>query len=99
MLAYIAITCAQGVPKIELVAKLRHLPEVESVELVTGPSDLIVRTRVQDHERLRDVLFNDILPLDGAHRTNTFISLASMEAKNVALELLSKLLDERRENA
>jgi DNA-binding Lrp family transcriptional regulator len=79
----------------EMTAKLRHLPEVESVELVTGPSDLIVRMRVQDHERLRDVLFNDILPLDGVHRTNTFISLASMEAKNVALELL----DERRENA
>jgi Lrp/AsnC family transcriptional regulator, leucine-responsive regulatory protein len=74
-----------------MVAKLRELPEIEDVDLVTGPLDLMVRLRVRDHAHMRDLLFDHILPLKGVNRTETFISLESMERKNFIAELLSSL--------
>jgi Lrp/AsnC family leucine-responsive transcriptional regulator len=89
--AWMGLTTVQGARQRDLVAKLRHLPEIEEVDLVTGPMDLMVRVRVRDHAHMRDLLFDHILPLEGVNRTETFISLESMEPKNFVAELLSSL--------
>ena len=89
--AWMGLTTIQGARQRDLVAKLRQLPEIEAVDLVTGPMDLMVRIRVRDHAHMRDLLFDHILPLEGVNRTETFISLESMEIKNFVAELMSSL--------
>jgi DNA-binding Lrp family transcriptional regulator len=89
--AWMGVVTVQGARQRDLVAKLRQLPEIEDVDLVTGPMDLMVRVRVRDHTHMRDLMFDHILPLEGVNRTETFISLESMERKNVVAELLSSL--------
>jgi DNA-binding Lrp family transcriptional regulator len=71
-----------------VVGALRELPEVEDVHVVTGPKDLLVRLRLRDHDRLKNVLFDRIWNLPGADRTETYISLGQMEPKEFDLALL-----------
>jgi DNA-binding Lrp family transcriptional regulator len=88
---WMGVATVQGARQRDLVAKLRELPEIEEVDLVTGPMDLMVRVRVRDHVQMRDLMFDHILPLEGVNRTETFISLESMEPKNFVADLLSSL--------
>jgi hypothetical protein len=41
---------------------------------------------------MRDVLFDQILQLDGVSRTETYVSLESMEGKNLASDLLGPVV-------
>lgn len=95
LIVYIGVVAVQGHDQRDVVRSLRALVEVESVDLITGPLDLIVRLRVRDHGHLRDVLFDRIWPLPGVNRTETFIGLDSMEAKNFARWFVEALLKER----
>jgi Lrp/AsnC family transcriptional regulator, leucine-responsive regulatory protein len=92
MVALLGVTTVQGLPQRQLVARLRELPEVEEVDLVTGPMDLLVRARVRDHAHMRELLFDKVLPLEGVLRTETFISLEAMERKNWVGHLITSML-------
>jgi Lrp/AsnC family transcriptional regulator for asnA, asnC and gidA len=91
MVVFVAITCTQSRSPRQLLGMLRKFAVVEQADIVTGPMDLIVRVRVRDHAHMRDVLFDQILQLDGVSRTETYVSLEGMEGKNLASDLLGIL--------
>ena len=66
----------------DVLQALRALPEVEDVAVMIGPMDVLVRLRVRDHEHLREGLFGRIWKMAGVNRTETFICLGRMAAKN-----------------
>jgi Lrp/AsnC family leucine-responsive transcriptional regulator len=88
MTVFVGITCVQGEDQRQLASALLDLPVVESVDIVMGPMDLMVRLRVRDHAHLREVFFDQILPMPGVHRTESFISLESIESENFAKAVL-----------
>lgn len=92
LLAYLGAVTVQGADQARLVEALRDLPEVEDVQIVTGPMDLLVRVRVRDTAHLRQLLFDQIWCIEGIQRTETFVSLGGMEPKNVDVSLLDALL-------
>ena len=94
--AYLMITGVQGWEQAETVGALRALREVESVEVVTGTADLVVKLRVRSQAHLRDCLFDSIWKVPGVHRTETMICLSDDSAKPFSLELAESLREETR---
>lgn len=92
LVAYLGVVAVQGPDQAGVVETLRELPEVEDVDVVTGPMDFLVRLRVRDHEHLREVLFEQIWTIPGIDRTQTFISLGRMEAKSFDTALIEAVL-------
>lgn len=82
MTVFVGIQSVQGEDQRKLAEQLLAMPEVESVDIVIGPMDLMVRLRVRDQEHLRDVFFDQLLPLPGIRRTESFVSLENMEPPN-----------------
>lgn len=93
LIVFLGIVAVQGHDQRDLIAALRALPEVESVDVITGPLDLLVRLRLRDHAHLRDTLFERIWALAGVQRTETFISLDSMAPKDFGGSFISALLN------
>jgi len=90
---FVGITSVQGEDQRQLAAALLALPVVEGVDIVMGPFDLIVRLRVRDHEHLREVFFDQLLPLPGVHRTESFTSLESITSPTFAEAVVRTLLE------
>lgn len=91
---YVAVTGAQGWEQSQALAALRAIPEVETVEVVTGALDLLVKLRVRDHRHLQECLFERIWKVPGVHRTETMVCLGDLPPKNFGLELAQALADE-----
>lgn len=87
---YLAVTASadQG----PVLAALNEIPEVLDVAVVTGSMDLLARLRVRDHSHLRQVLFDQIWQIGGVERTETFLCLAEMPAKDYAGGLLAAMV-------
>lgn len=77
----LAVTAGQGADQAAILQALRQLPEVEEVVVVTGSMDMLARLRVRDHPHLRQVLLSEIWRIEGVQRTETFVGLAEMPAK------------------
>jgi Lrp/AsnC family transcriptional regulator for asnA, asnC and gidA len=90
MTVYLTITAAQGYQQGPLVEKLAGIPELEGLDIVTGPIDMLARFRVADHAHLRQLLMEHIWQIEGVQRTETSLSIVEIEPKNVVAELLSK---------
>jgi len=88
---FVGMTSVQGADQRQLAAQLLSLPVVQSVDVVMGRMDLMVRIRVRDHAHLREVFFDQILPLQGVHRTESLISLESIESENFARDILDSM--------
>jgi len=91
LVVYVGVVAVQGADQPDVVNRLREMPEVEDVHIVTGPKDLLVRLRVRDHEHLRDALFDRIWNIPGIERTETYISLGHMQPKDVDADLVDSL--------
>lgn len=92
-IVHLTVTAMHGVPQGEILSQLAALREVEEVLLVTGGIDMLVRVRVRDHTHLRNLLINQVWQINGIQRTETSLTIAEMEPKNSASELLTDLLD------
>jgi Lrp/AsnC family leucine-responsive transcriptional regulator len=92
-IVYLTVTAMHGAAQGEIISQLAALREVEEVLLVTGGIDMLVRVRVRDHTHLRHLLINDVWRIDGIQRTETSLTIAEMEPKNSAHELLTDLLE------
>lgn len=88
---YLAITAVQGYAQAPLVEALRALPEVADVTVVTGTIDLLARLLVRDHNHLRELLLERVWQIPGVQRTETLLTLAEMQPKQFALELIDSL--------
>jgi Lrp/AsnC family leucine-responsive transcriptional regulator len=88
---YLAVSAMQGAEQGPVMAALHRLPEVEEVIIITGSLDLLARVRVQDHAHLRRLLLEHVWQIDGVQRTETFLSLGEMPAKDFTADLLEGL--------
>ena len=85
---YLAVSAMQGAEQGPVMAALHQLPEVEEVIVITGSLDMLARVRVSDHGHLRRLLLEHVWQIDGVQRTETFLSLAEMPAKDMTAKLL-----------
>jgi Lrp/AsnC family leucine-responsive transcriptional regulator len=85
---YLAVSASQGAEQGPVMAALHQLPEVEEVIVITGSLDMLARVRVRDHAHLRRLLLEHVWQIEGVQRTETFLSLAEMPAKDMTAALL-----------
>ena len=71
--AFIGLQTIQGPTLGTELDGLMHIAEVESVHVVTGHWDLIVRVRVRDNRHLRDVVLGRIWELPGFRHSETLV--------------------------
>src|SRR5450432_3495720 len=91
VVVYLAVTAGPGMDLSEIITAIRALPEAEAMSVVTGSLDLLVRLRVRDHAHLRELLLAKIFQINGAQRTETFLSLADLEPGNFAAAMLDQM--------
>jgi DNA-binding Lrp family transcriptional regulator len=94
VVVYVAVTVGPGVDLSEVITAIRALPETGDLSVVTGPHDLLVRLRLRDHAHLRELLLGGVFQVEGVQRTETFLSLADLDASNVTAGML-QLMRER----
>ncbi len=68
--AYVLIRTAPGLTK-SIFSSLRISPAVQSVELITGPYDLIISIQAGNTNELMKTIMNDIRPAAGVRDTLT----------------------------
>jgi len=95
MTVYLTISAVPGFQQGRVVEELWHLPELEELMIVTGANDLLARLRVRDHVHLRELLMDHVWRIEGIQRTETSLSIAELEPKNVVGELLSREIGAR----
>ena len=78
-----------------IIREIRELPETETMSVVTGSLDLLVRLRVRDHTHLRQLLLAKIFQITGVQRTETFLSLTDVEPDNFTATLLEDMIQQR----
>jgi len=86
---YLSVTASTD--RGSILSALHAIPEVQGIAVVTGSMDLLARVRVRDHEHLRQLLFKRVWAIEGVERTETFLCLAEMPAKDFARELLATM--------
>ena len=91
VVVYLAVTAGADMDLSEIIGEIRALPEAETMSVVTGSLDLLVRLRVRDHAHLRELLLTKIFQIGGVQRTETFLSLADVEPDNFNAALLDQM--------
>lgn len=92
VVVYLAITAAQGHDLGPVMTAVSQIPEVDSVDVVTGDLDLLARLRVRDYVHLRTLLLERIWQIAGVQRTETYLSIAESPYKNLVTELVDSVL-------
>jgi DNA-binding Lrp family transcriptional regulator len=95
VVVYLAVTASAGMDLSEIIREIRELPEAETMSVVTGGLDLLVRLRLRDHTHLRQLLLDKIFQISGVQRTETFLSLADVEPDNFIATLLDDMIEQR----
>ncbi|MBO0802672.1 MAG: Lrp/AsnC family transcriptional regulator [Nocardiopsaceae bacterium] len=95
VVVYLAVTSGAGTDLSAIIREINELPETETMSVVTGSLDLLVRLRVRDHTHLRQLLLTRIFQITGVQRTETFLSLADVEPGNFTAELLDEMIQRR----
>ena len=76
--AYIGLDVER--PKIEEVARfLSNYPMIESVAVVTGPYDLLIKAAFHSTEELYDFVLKELTKQDGIKDSNSFLMLKSFK--------------------
>lgn len=88
LLAYLAITATANLGGV--LRALHAIPEVEDVAVVAGSMDLLARVRLRDHAHLRTLMFEQVWKIPGVQRTETFLGLAEMPAKQFTRLLIEE---------
>jgi Lrp/AsnC family leucine-responsive transcriptional regulator len=89
LVAYIGAVTGQHGEQPAVIAALRAMPEVEQVDMLTGPLDLMIRVRVRDHDHLRSCLIDGVWRIPGIQRTETFVVLTPQHSHVFGPALLS----------
>ena len=89
------VTAGAGMELSKIISEIRELPEAETMSVVTGSLDPLVRLRVRDHTHLRQLLLDKIFQITGVQRTETFLSLADLEPDNFSATLLEYMTQQR----
>jgi Lrp/AsnC family transcriptional regulator, leucine-responsive regulatory protein len=95
VVVYLTVTASAGMDLSKIIRAIRKLPEAETMSVVTGSLDLLVRLRVRDHNHLRQLLITEIFQISGVQRTETLLSVADVEPENFTATLLDDLIQRR----
>jgi Lrp/AsnC family leucine-responsive transcriptional regulator len=95
VVVYLAVTAAAGMDLSEIIRQIQELPETETMTVVTGSLDLLVRLRLRDHTHLRQLLLAKIFQITGVQRTETFLSIADIDPDNFSATLLEDMIQQR----
>jgi Lrp/AsnC family leucine-responsive transcriptional regulator len=95
VVVYLTVTASAGMDLTKIIREIRELPEYETMSVVTGSLDLLVRLRVRDHTHLRQLLLTKIFQITGVQRTETLLSVADVEPDNFTATLLDDLIAQR----
>lgn len=90
LVAYIGAVTGQHGEQPAVIETLRAMPEVEQVDMLTGPLDLMIRVRVHDHDHLRSCLIEGVWRIPGIQRTETFVALTPPHSQLFGTALLSR---------
>ena len=80
--AYIMVTVVYMLPsgvkvmQEDVARHIKSLPEVESVELITGATDILAKARVKDVAELNDLVTKKLRKIEGADKAQTMIVLS-----------------------
>lgn len=74
-MAFIGVFLDKAVSNPKAVKKLQDIPEVIECHYTTGNWSIFIKILCHDNEHLMNLLNNDIQPIEGVSRTETFISL------------------------
>jgi len=77
----------QSVPIRTFISEAIKLPEIASVQLLTGETDELITIYVRNVRHLRDFLYGRIMKLPGVLRTNTVIVLSEIDPPFLRLAL------------
>lgn len=73
--AFVSVSLSEANKYPDVVAALKHVPEVVECHFVTGKSSLLLKVFCLDNEHLMDVLLNTIQRIPYIESTDTMISL------------------------
>jgi DNA-binding Lrp family transcriptional regulator len=74
--AYVLLRTAPGLTK-AIYSALRISPQVQSVEMITGPYDLIVAIEAESTNEILGIIMRDIRPAAGVRDTVTCLVVPS----------------------
>lgn len=73
--AYISVTLSEANKYPDVVASLKHIPEIVECHFVTGRASLLLKVYCLDNDHLMEVLLNTIQKVPFIQSTDTMISL------------------------
>ena len=62
----------------DVAKEIKGLPEVESVELLTGTTDVLVKVRVKDVDELNEFIIRKLRKIEGVDKVQTSVVLSKM---------------------
>lgn len=88
--AYIPMIVSAGADIRVVVSRLREIPELDELIVVTGTYDLLTRFRLRDHMHLRGLMLDQLRQVPGLQRIETFLSLGEAHEDDVVARLLGR---------
>ena len=94
---YVAVDVSDRSLVAEVLKELWEIPEVETISVVTGQWDLIVRLRVRDYNHMRSILIDRVWEIPVAEvKMTTMMSVAEMPSKDFAHALIMQIMADRK---
>jgi Lrp/AsnC family transcriptional regulator for asnA, asnC and gidA len=85
--AYTQILLADAQHHRNVEEQLKEIPEIVECVNISGRYALLVKIYAYDNRHLRDVIYDQILRIDGVEGTNSTISFETAFVRNVPLEV------------
>lgn len=86
--AFISIRIQDPKLQLQVVEKLKHIPEIVECHFVTGTYNVMVKLYCVDNDHLMKTIFEGILPVPGISTTQTYISLDETFQRQVYVDCL-----------
>ena len=84
--AFISISISDNSLQMQMVERLRHIPEVVECHFITGTYNVMVKLYCVDNDHLMSTIFNHILSIPGVSSTQTYISLNELFSRQVCID-------------
>ena len=62
----------------DVAKEIKSMPEVESVELLTGTTDILVKVRVKDVDELNEFIIRKLRKIEGVDKVQTSVVLSKI---------------------
>jgi Lrp/AsnC family transcriptional regulator, leucine-responsive regulatory protein len=92
IVVYIPMIVSPGADVQVILSRLRQIPELDELIVVTGAYDLLARFRLRDHPHLRELLLDQLWQIAGLQRIETFLSLGQTREEPATARLLGRRL-------